>query len=88
MTAKNTFKNAGNAPTCGAWASADVVKSDSVALAHVARAIWVGGAGDLTIKDPYGTVSTYHNVPAGTRIDCFCTHVMAATTATLMTAMF
>lgn len=66
---------------------AAVTKSDSTVVA--ARSLWIGGTGDVTVKatatsDPV----TFSAVPAGTLLPVYAYHVMAATTATLIVAMY
>jgi hypothetical protein len=57
-----------------------VTKSDSAA--NVADALFVGGAGDVTVLDKDGTSATY-TVPAGAYILCSTSKVMSTgTTAT------
>ena len=47
-------------------------------FATVARAIYVGGAGDVTVTTWRGTSITF-TLPAGTVLPLVCTHVTAAT---------
>jgi hypothetical protein len=42
-----------------------ITKSDSVDLAEVTRAIYVGGAGDLSVVMVSGQVATFTALPAG-----------------------
>lgn len=42
-----------------------VTPSDTVDLANVPRAIWVGTSGDLAVIDAGGTTVTLHNVAGG-----------------------
>lgn len=62
--------------------AAAVTPSDSTAL--TSRAVWVGGAGDLSVRLS-GTPSTtvvFTAVPAGTLLPISVVRIMAATTAT------
>lgn len=72
----------------GATGGAAVTKSDSTDLG-VTRALWVGGAGDLAVQfvDTATTV-TLTGVPAGTLLPIQVSKVMAATTATSITALY
>jgi hypothetical protein len=64
-----------------------VTPSDSTVLN--CRAIWVGGAGNVSIiaKDDTAAV-LLSGVAAGTLIPISCSKIMAATTATLVVALF
>lgn len=66
---------------------AAIVKSDSTLLTPT-RAIYVGGTGDVVITDMKDTVVTYSAVPQGVILPVQCKKVMAASTATLMVAMW
>lgn len=44
----------------------DAVKSDTVDLATMIRAIYVGVAGDVKVTWKGGATTTYKNLPAGT----------------------
>ena len=66
-----------------------VTASDSTDLTGV-RALYVGGAGDLSVRmvnDPTTTV-VISTVAAGTLMPLRVTRVMAATTATAITALY
>lgn len=60
----------------------DVTPSDSTVLPAGVRALWIGGAGDVTVRfAATGNIRTYKSVPAGrhlVQVD----QVRAATTAT------
>lgn len=45
-----------------------VTPDDDADLAFRTRAVWVGGAGDLAVRWPDGTDTTFVAVPAGTLI--------------------
>ncbi len=69
-----------------------VTKSDSTIIAS--RALWVGGAGDLSLvffddvsNGGAGTAVTIAAVPAGTLLPFAVKKVMAATTATSIVAL-
>lgn len=68
---------------------AAVTKSDSTDLTGV-RGLYVGGAGDVAVRminDPTTTV-TISTVAAGSILPIRVTRVMAATTATAITAFY
>lgn len=62
--------------------AAAVTPSDATAL--TSRAVWVGGAGDLSVRlsGATGTTVVFTAVPAGSLIPISVVRVMAATTAT------
>lgn len=66
-----------------------VTKSDTVGLVGGAcRGIYVGGAGDLVVKDASGGAAvTLKAVPAGSVLPIRVSFVMAATTATDIVAL-
>lgn len=58
-------------------------------LAELPRALWVGGAGNLSLKFAgSNTVVVISAVPAGTYVQLRPTHIMAATTATNIVALY
>lgn len=65
-----------------ATTAAAVTPSDSTAL--TSRAVWVGGAGDLSVRlsGATGTTVVFTAVPAGSLLPISVVRVMAATTAT------
>lgn len=66
---------------------AAVTPSDSTVVG--ARSLWVGGAGDVTVKATAASSAiTFSAVPAGTLLPIYAYHVMAATTATLIVALY
>lgn len=66
-----------------------VTPSDSIALTTGAKAIYVGVAGDMTVKNGSGgTPVTFKNVPAGSYVPVRATHVLASgTSATSIVAL-
>lgn len=78
-----------DAPAEGAYA---VTKHDTNELDPYSRAIYVGGAGDLTVvmrSDETATPVTFTAVPAGTVLPIRCKLVRStATTATAIVALF
>lgn len=65
-----------------ATTAAAVMPSDSTAL--TSRAVWVGGAGDLSVRlsGAPSTTVVFTSVPAGSLLPISVVRVMAATTAT------
>lgn len=60
-----------------------ITKSDSTELSADVRALWIGGAGDVSILCWGDTAAvTLASVPAGTLLPIKAKKVMAATTAT------
>lgn len=76
-----------NAPR--AYVAADAVAPDDTNyLNHMARALYVGGAGDLTVEDGNGNAVTFKAVPAGATIPFITSRVHATgTTATNILAL-
>ena len=65
------------------WGDAEAItKSDTASNAY--SAIYVGGAGNLTVVTEAGTTVTFSGVPAGTVLPIRTQKVLAATTATLL----
>jgi len=64
-----------------------VTPSDSTDLTGV-RALWIGGAGTVSLKCVDDTAAVSLTVPAGTLLPVFASRVMAATTATLIVALY
>lgn len=64
-----------------------VTPSDSTDLTG-ARALWVGGAGVLSVKAIDDSAAVSLTVPGGVLIPVFPSRVMAATTATLIVALY
>lgn len=66
-----------------------VTPSDSVDLATLSRALWVGGAGDVKVTLQGGTTVTLSAVPAGSMLPLQCSRVWATgTSATLIIALW
>ena len=64
-----------------------VTPSDSTVLTGV-RALWVGGAGNVSVIACNDSAAVTLTVPAGTLLPIFAIKVMAATTATNIVAMY
>lgn len=68
--------------------AAVITKSDTVNLATIARALYVGGVGDVTLVTAAGNTVLFSAVPAGTTIPIRFSRVNStATTATNMVAL-
>ena len=63
-----------------------VTPSDSTIYTPPLCGLWIGGAGNVTVKGRSGNAVTFTNVPAGTILPMVCQAVMATnTTATSIT---
>lgn len=66
-----------------------VTPSDSTDLAFVARAIYVGGTGNLTVISPTGQSTLFANIAEGMIHPIRCNRIMATgTTATGLVAIW
>jgi hypothetical protein len=80
-----------SAPARGAFA---ITKSDSLVFDNAggdpppARAIYVGGTGDLVVRFVDGSIVTFVGVPAGSLLPIHVDQVRAATTATNILGLF
>lgn len=73
----------------GARNTAAVTPSDSQDLTAVTTALYVGGAGDLTIVDANGNTTTFKAVPVGTTLNVSAARVKSTnTTATQIVAIW
>lgn len=72
-----------SAPDCFA-----ITKSDSDNFAYQVRGIYVGGAGNVAVVTPSGTVVTFNGVPAGSVLPVRAIRVNDATTATNMVGLY
>lgn len=52
------------------------------------KALFVGGAGDLAVKDHAGNTVTFQNIPAGSVLPISTDMLLAATTATNVIGLF
>ena len=69
--------------------AAAITTSDTVSLTGVTRAVYVGGAGNITAIMSNGDTVLFSAVPVGTVLPIRCTRINAtATTATLLIAMY
>lgn len=67
-----------------------VTKSDSVSYtdSRVARALWVGTGGNVSLVATNGQTVVFSNVPTGSILPVWHTRVNTATTAADMVALF
>jgi hypothetical protein len=73
----------------GARNTAAVTPSDTTDLNFVTTALYVGGAGDVTIIDANGNTTLFKAVPVGTTLNVSAARVKATgTTATNITAIW
>lgn len=75
---KATHERGLNAPAIGGFA---VVVSDSDDLPEAARALYVGGAGDITMTALDGSVLTFASLAAGTLLPVSCIRVWSTGTS-------
>ncbi len=89
MAATDTFAglSSGLSTTCD---DGEVItKSNTVDFTKVSKAIYVGGAGDVTVVTKAGNVLLFTAVPAGTTIWIRASRVNSTgTSATLMVALY
>lgn len=65
-----------------------VTPSDSVSLVNVSRALWIGGAGNITVIMKDGTTVLFSGIQAGTWMPLRVSQVKATgTTATLIVSV-
>jgi len=62
--------------------------SSSSTRVQVTRAVWVGGAGNLSVTMISGDSALFSGVPAGTILPIQVKQVLAATTATLILGLY
>lgn len=74
---------------CPAIGGVVVTPSDSTDLVNTSRAIWVGGAGTLTVTMADGVAVLISGIAAGTLLPIRCTRVKSTgTTATLIVNLY
>lgn len=88
MTSHDPFKHhqrGASAPATDAFA---VTPDDGSDLPIMARALYVGGAGDVRLHTAYGNSVLFRALPAGTVLPCAVSRVLATdTTATNLVAL-
>jgi hypothetical protein len=77
----NTSTPSGGGPSEDFYA---ITPNDSTDLAVAIRSIYVGGAGNVVLRNAAGTSITFTGVVAGQILPIAATRVMTASTATLM----
>ncbi|WP_051382440.1 hypothetical protein [Bradyrhizobium sp. Tv2a-2] len=92
-SAKDPFMGTSTEPLTAARHAEAVTPSDTIDLSHVTSAIYVGGAGDLTVlmaNDILDTQTvTFKAVPVGTVLQLQARRILATgTTATNVVAMW
>ena len=65
-----------------------VTKSDATVFTHFTDALYVGGAGDLSVRMRNGQTAVFTAVPAGSTLLLSVDKVLAATTATAILALY
>ena len=73
--------------TVSAFDAVSVTTSDTTVI-PTTRGLWVGGAGDLSVKMNSGNTVTVVGVAAGTLLPFQVIQVLAATTATSILALY
>lgn len=69
--------------------AAAVTKSDTVSFTQTARALYIGGAGNIAAVMPDGSVVNFIGLAAGTILPIRCTRVNSTdTTATNIVALY
>ena len=75
------FKSHSRSLTSPPEHAAPIVPSDAAELGHLPRAVYVGGAGDLTVRMQGGETVTLAAVPGGTFLPIRVRQVFAAGTS-------
>lgn len=65
-----------------------ITPHDTNALSATTRAIYVGTTGNLSVKTAGGQTTVFKNVPAGLLLPVRATHVLTASTAADLVAMW
>ncbi len=73
--------------TVSAYNAVALTESDSVDI-PTTRGVWVGGAGDLSVKMNGGNTVTFSAVPAGTLLPIQIIQFRTASTATLVLGLY
>jgi hypothetical protein len=77
----NVFKHLDNVPPGSARRACAITPSDDTDLTFMARRIYVGTSGHVTLVTEHGNTVQYKNVPAGTYLQVSTSRVKTATTA-------
>lgn len=66
----------------------EITKSDTTTYSPALNALYVGGAGHITVRTLKGNVRLFSNVPEGSVLPISCTQVLSTgTTATLIVGL-
>jgi hypothetical protein len=85
----DTFKTFARSLTSPAERAAEIAPSDAEPLAHVTRALYVGGAGDVALRLSGGGEAVLRNLPAGSLLPLRVAMVRrAGTTATHLVGLW
>ncbi len=79
---QDNFSSHSNSLTSPASKAFAITPNDSLDLSEITRAIYVGGAGDLTVQMMDGADATFVGVSAGTLLPLRARRVKVASTAT------
>jgi hypothetical protein len=72
----------------GAYDATSITAGVAALANGPARALWIGGAGNVDVTMLGGTAVTFVGVAAGTMLDAQVTHVTLGTTATDILALY
>jgi hypothetical protein len=67
---------------------ADALTESDATVFPFTDALWVGGTGDVVVRMRDGQTVTYTAVPAGYLLEISCDQFLAASTATLVLALY
>lgn len=70
------------------YTCATITGAEKITKIQGFKALYIGGAGDVYVKNDAGTSVAFQNVPAGSLLPVSGTYIMAATTATNIVALF
>lgn len=84
----NYLKGLSEGSVSSAVGAFGITPSNTVALFHQTRAIWVGGAGNLHVRMANGSDATFYGIVAGTQMNIAATMVYTDSTVTLLTGMY
>lgn len=88
MPATDNFSTNQVGTTSPATIAETVTPSDSTDLTNVSRALWIGGAGNISVIMANGTTVLFSGIAAGTMLPLRVSRVRStSTTATLIVAI-
>lgn len=88
MAATDTFGSGNPTRESPPRGGAAITPSDSLELAYVTKAIYVGVTGNIKVKTADGTTLTFYNVPVGQFVIAAKQVFATDTTATYMVAQY